>query len=306
MYHARTELAPYAQRPAQRRHWSVLAPGRGEGRTTGMSAATEWEPDRANLTALAETYKAQFHGADPFPHVIIDDFLPADVLHDVIDAYPGPDDATWGEFNTLREIKLALNDDTRMPRPVRNVLQQLNTQVALDFLETLTGISGLVADPHFTGGGLHQIRPGGVLKVHADFNIHRRLNLHRRLNAILYLNQDWEDSYGGHLELWDLEMTRAVQRVAPIANRLVVFETGETSWHGHPDPLTCPVDRTRRSMAWYYYTALSSAPTRSHTTRFQARPGETIRSPKDHIDHLVEQAKDRIRPLRDGFSKSSR
>jgi len=63
----------------------------------------------------------------------------------------------------------------------------------------LTGIDALVPDPHFEGGGLHQIEPGGHLKVHADFNRHPRTGLARRLNALIYLNRDWKPEYGGAL-----------------------------------------------------------------------------------------------------------
>ncbi len=80
------------------------------------------------------------------------------------------------------------------------------------------------------------------------------LRADRRLNVILYLNQDWPDEYGGHLELWDADMTHAVQRVAPVANRMVVFATSQTSYHGHPDLLAAPEGTFRRSLAWYFYT----------------------------------------------------
>src|SRR5438270_864536 len=88
-------------------------------------------------------------------------------------------------------------------RPVR-----LHSPAALSFVETLTGIRGLLPDPYFEGGGLHQIVSGGFLKVHADFNYHRKLNIDRRLNLIVYLNKDWREEYNGHLELWDRGMSR--------------------------------------------------------------------------------------------------
>jgi len=243
------------------------------------------------MNALADEYQEQFRTAEPFPHVVIDNFLPDEVIADLIASFPGPEDAEWYTFNDPRQIKLALNDEAQMPRPIRHVLQQMNGQVAVEFLERLTGIEGLVPDPHLHGGGLHQIRPGGVLKVHADFDMHPQLHLHRRLNAILYLNHEWDEAYGGALQLWNLDMTEAVRVVYPVANRLVVFATTDTSWHGHPDPLSCPPDRTRRSMAWYYYTAPTSERGDGHGTLFQARPHEHIRTP-------VERAKDLVRPLR--------
>ena len=175
------------------------------------------------------------------------------------------------------EVKLASNLDSQMGTATRQLLQQFNSSAMCGFLEKLTAIDGLVPDPHFVGGGLHQIQPGGFSKVHADFNWHNRLQLYRRLNLLLYLNDDWHEDYGGHLELWDRNMERCVQRVLPVANRCVIFSTTSTSYHGHPNPLTCPQGRTRKSMALYYYSSARDEEIQSdaHTTLFQVRPGST-------------------------------
>jgi len=146
----------------------------------------------------------------------------------------------------------------------------------LQFLETLTGIKGIVPDPYFVGGGLHQIKPGGKLGVHADFNHHEKLNLDRRINVLIYLNKDWKEEYGGHFELWNKEMTAAEQKILPLFNRCAIFSTTSTSFHGHPTPLSCPPDRTRKSIATYYYSNGRPAEEvgESHSTLFKARPGE--------------------------------
>ena len=150
----------------------------------------------------------------------------------------------------------------------------LNSSYFLTFLERLTGVDGLIADAHLRGGGLHEIRRGGKLDVHADFNYHKRIKLYRRLNLLLYLNQGWDEDWGGHLELWSRDMTRCVQRIAPVFNRAVIFDTSSHSYHGHPEPLECPETTSRKSMALYYYTVdcpddSDEAP---HTTVFQHVP----------------------------------
>ena len=229
--------------------------------------------ERKQLQPLAERLAPEFASARPFPHVVIDDFLPKDVLVSLIDSYDEASGA-WQEFDTRLEVKFAQRDEEAMPEAVRHVVQQFNGQVFLEFLSRLTGIPGLIADPGLVGGGMHQIAPGGLLKVHADFNEHPQLRVDRRLNALLYLNDNWDESYGGHLELWNSDMSARVHRIAPIANRLVVFSTTRRSFHGHPDPLTCPPGRYRRSLAWYYYTAPKPMFRFRHSTLFQARPGE--------------------------------
>ena len=233
--------------------------------------------DRTQMLALAADRAEEFKHGEPFPHVVIDDFLSPATLAELIAAFPGPDAVEWYTYDTKKEVKLALEDELLIPDPLVAVLRELNGQVFVEFLEQLTGIPGLIPDPHYRGGGLHQILPGGMLKLHADFDMHIRMKVHRRLNAILYLNEDWDDSYGGALELWDKEATRCVTSIAPLATRLMIFETTADSFHGHPDPLSCPEGRSRRSMAWYYYTALPADSDRTgRTPVWRERPGEKI------------------------------
>jgi hypothetical protein len=101
---------------------------------------------------------------------------------------------------------------------------------------------------------LHQILPGGLLKIHADFGKHPVLKLERRLNVLVYLNKDWKEEYQGHFELWNKELTECKVRIAPIFNRLALFTTNSVSYHGHPDALMCPETMSRKSIAMYYYT----------------------------------------------------
>jgi hypothetical protein len=95
------------------------------------------------------------------------------------------------------------------------------------------------------------------------------------------MNEDWDESYGGHFELWDIGMKGAVKRILPLFNRMAIFSTTSTSYHGHPDVLTCPPDRTRKSLALYYYT--NGRPEEeindAHLTLFRERP-QDIGKPK--------------------------
>jgi Rps23 Pro-64 3,4-dihydroxylase Tpa1-like proline 4-hydroxylase len=235
-----------------------------------------FEPER--LRGLADNNRQAYASADPFPHVVIDDFLPSEVLDELLAEFPAPQQADWQAFDSPTERKLAAEDDSVMGDATKHLLGELNSAAAIDFLERLTGIEGLVPDPHFVGGGLHQIERGGHLKVHVDFNRHPRTGLERRLNLLVYLNRDWREEYGGALELWSRGMRSCEARILPLFNRCVVFSTTAVSFHGHPEPLNCPEDRTRKSLALYYYSG-DRAPLEqhdSHNTRWRARPGEAI------------------------------
>ena len=237
------------------------------------------------LDDLATKYREAYAQANPFPHIIIDDFLPKSILEQVLEEFPKPTSIDWQKFNAPAEKKLASTSELQMGEATRLLLYQLNSSTFINFLEKLTGISGIIPDPHFVGGGLHQIERGGFLKVHADFNKHVRLNLDRRLNLLLYLNKDWQEEYGGHLELWTRDMSRCEKKILPIFNRCVVFSTTDFSYHGHPNPLNCPAYMTRKSLALYYYS--NGRPPEeireTHSTLFQARPGEKFVKEKDKV-----------------------
>src|SRR3954452_25043353 len=246
-----------------------------------QSTSTDFRFEREQLTALAEDRREAYASAQPYPHAVFEDFLPEGVLDSVLAEFPSPKGADWVAFDSATERKLATKDDAIMGPATRRLLAELNSATFIDFLERLTGIDGLIPDPHFVGGGLHQIERGGHLKVHADFNRHPRTGLERRLNVLIYLNRDWKDEYGGAFELWNRDMTSCEERVFPYFNRCVVFSTTSTSYHGHPEPLNCPDGETRKSIALYYYTKDRPAEEKSeaHNTLFQARPGEDIAAP---------------------------
>jgi hypothetical protein len=265
-----------------------------EGRVETVADAFRF--DRDELIRLADEKREQYASAAPFPHIVMDDFLPEEVLDQVLAEFPSPDQ-DWFAFDSPLERKLASKDDSVMGPATRGLLWAFNSPIFCEFLERLTGIEKLVPDAHFEGGGLHQIVRGGHLKVHADFNRHPKNDLERRLNVLLYLNRDWKDEYGGALELWSRDMARREARILPYFNRCVVFSTTSTSYHGHPDPLTCPEGETRKSMALYYYTKERPAQedAETHNTLFQARPGEELPEPAPEPDPPPPPARERVK-----------
>jgi len=203
-----------------------------------------------------QTLQPQYVSATPFPHIVLDGLFDDGDLDRVLRDFPSPDAMRWVRFDNANEKKLGFFHESSSITPaVRSFLDAMNGFEMLRFLEQLTGIDGLIPDPYFGGGGLHQIEPGGFLKVHADFNVHPKLRLDRRLNMLVYLNKDWREEYGGHLELWDADARTCRKRILPLFNRTVVFSTSDTSYHGHPHPLASPPGVTRKSVSLYYYTA---------------------------------------------------
>jgi Rps23 Pro-64 3,4-dihydroxylase Tpa1-like proline 4-hydroxylase len=230
------------------------------------------------LEALAQAKAEEYKANQPYPHIYFDNFLPVEVAEAALRDFPEPKEVDWLAYRDVNQHKkLAFDAVEKLPPSIRDVLHFLNTRPMLKFLEALTGIQSVLPDPNYAGGGLHQIRPGGLLEVHADFSYHKGLRLDRRINVLIYLNKDWKEEYGGHFELWDREVKRAEKKILPIFNRCAIFSTTSVSFHGHPVPLACPPDRNRKSIATYYYS--NGRPeedpelTHKHEVAFQQRPG---------------------------------
>jgi hypothetical protein len=210
--------------------------------------------DPRRLGLILKREGLHYRTADPFPHVVIDDFLVPALLQHVTTEFAAMDRSDWRRSNSAHERKLSTEDESRFGPFTAKVVAALNSGMFLTFLERLTGISGLIADPYLRGGGLHEIEPGGKLGVHADFNFYERLKVYRRLNLLLYLNSSWQDAWGGHLELWTADCRTKMKSIGPVFNRAVIFDTSNKSYHGHPHPLACPDGESRKSLALYYYT----------------------------------------------------
>ena len=217
--------------------------------------------DYEKLFQLADGHNTDYASAAPFPHIVLEDFVPAQYFEKVLAAFPAPETTNeWRKIHAqsqgqdMQFNKLGLALEQLFDPVIRNLLWEMNSGSFLSFLEQLTGIGNLLPDPSLRGGGLHQVLPGGMLGVHADFTRHPVYQLDRRLNILLYLNKNWQDEYGGHLELWDREISHCVKRIRPNFGRCVIFNTDATSFHGHPEALTCPEGMTRKSIALYYYT----------------------------------------------------
>lgn len=208
------------------------------------------------LMELAAQNDRDYVHANPFPHIYFNNFFNPDALRTVLQEFPELGEKQEDiHYSNPNENKYASKGEHRMGTHSKSFIHALNSQSFLEFLQTLTDIKEtLIPDPYLEGGGFHQIKSGGYLKIHTDFHKHKLMNLDRRINALIFLNENWKEEYGGHLELWERDMSKCAVKIAPLFNRLAIFSTTDYSWHGHPDPLSCPPDRNRKSIALYYYT----------------------------------------------------
>ena len=200
---------------------------------------------------------SEFKQAKPFPHLVLDDFLNL-TPHEMAGAYPAPDWPYWNKRNDFYQSgKMYFRDTDNIQPLISSMFYELSAPPFLRFLESISGIDGLIPDPYYEGGGLHCSRPEGVLMPHTDFHYYHRLKLYRRINLLLYLNPVWEESFGGCLELWKKGTKQPEKLVVPKWGTCVIFRTDDHSVHGFSTPIK--QGHWRCSIALYYYSSQEAA-----------------------------------------------
>ena len=246
--------------------------------------------DHDQMQALALQHAESFKNAKPFRHTYIDNFLPDDIANMLADEFPGAGDIPWergGDRATLQTMhKLGHSNEQQFAPLTRHVMHEFNSSTFIRFMTTLSGQAGLITDPHFRGCGLHSTGRGGKLMIHADKSRHPNKKVDQVFNMIYFLNRDWKEEWGGHLELWDKQLTQCEAKIAPVFNRAAFFLTGTNTYHGHPHPLECPEDRRRNSLAVYYYL-------------IERQKSENYEGWRNFVDWMPTTEDEKSRPLRE-------
>jgi hypothetical protein len=251
-----------------------------------------------NLDAVDQRFAAEstkYQTAQPFPHIAMQDVFDLDTLRAINAEFPSSHEMAGRFSGEIEGGKFTETNWAKFGPVTQSFIAACNSGPFLHSLSKLTGIDGLIADPYLSGGGQHQTGRGGRLKVHSDFNVHPFLNLTRRLNMLVYLNEGWQEEWGGSLELWDIDMTRAEVKIPPVMGQVAIFTTSDISFHGLPDPLECPDGTYRRSLAFYYFTADATTPEPRSTLwkerpneDFLSRPSARIRTAAGHARRAVQ------------------
>jgi len=250
--------------------------------------------DMGSLRGQLPEHARSYAVAHPFPHIVVDDVLTPEAFALAVKEFPGIDDEFWRGYLHVNEAKYCnVYPDTWSPA-LQDVARALTSPEFAAYLGDLTGIEGLLPDWSMDGGGLHQTLRGGHLNIHTDFSTHHvHKNWARRVNILLYLNEDWDQGWGGQLELWDKDVTACQGTVTPKGNRMLVFTTSHLSYHGHPDGLDCPEGVARRSMALYYFTEEQHTVRRS--THYVARPEDGLKKFAIAADRKLVDVYDRMK-----------
>lgn len=228
------------------------------------------------LDALLNSGRQLFMSAQPYEHIIIDNFLREESYNEILSALPSPRLNQRSSDYIFAKNKFENPVFDANAQVLRELRQELIGERFQSFLKSIYDMDVFI-DAEFMGGGLHQGGSGSFLDMHADFSRHPVHNEWvRELNVLLYLNQGYEESWGGHLEMRNAR-TGSVGRVAPLGNRMVIMLTKEYTLHGY-NPIKFPTGRYRTSIAAYAYTQntdFESVPDRS--TLWEPQSGGVVK-----------------------------
>src|SRR3984893_6263738 len=227
----------------------------------------------SRLRSLSRQYRENA----PVPHLLLKDFLNRETARLGASDLPRNSEEALTHYQNQDDNRLGIAQRALLLTPLGQLTDELSSPEFTAWLSELTGITGLLPGPALEGAGLHQSGRGGVLNVHTDFSHHHYIeDWRRRINLILYLNEGWQEAWGGAIELWDQQMRAWVAKYAPLFNQALIFNTDERSFHGFPEPLSCPAGSSRRSLALYYYTLEQNARGAVRSTDYRSRPGDGI------------------------------
>jgi hypothetical protein len=197
-----------------------------------------------------------FWRAQPYPHLIIDDFLTPEFfnyLHG--EKYEEPILTYEHDRSQIERRKKTSN----LPfNPVQNYVKDKlsNYSTGVNPLKYLLDIKALfpLTDFNHTFQIFHRSTTGARLGLHVDHShiMDRSFDYVHILNCIYYSHEVWEDSWGGELIL--MRGVKGEQKlIQPRPNRLVIFLHTSDSFHGVA-PVTCPEHIQRESVYMDYYT----------------------------------------------------
>lgn len=218
-----------------------------------------------------------FSQAQPFKHVVIDDFFTPSFCQSLLDQFPAFNSKDAIDENQSLGKKAVVQTIGQIGDAYQQLDNLVQSEGFLKWVEDVTGISDLIYDPHYIGGGTHNNLNGQELDPHVDFTHHPLTTHHRRLNLIVYLNHQWESSWGGNIEFHKNPRLSPdkdqITSVLPLFNRAVIFETHNHSWHGFK-PIQFPQEQkhlSRKSFALYYYTHKRQQDIEPHSTIYVER-----------------------------------
>lgn len=225
------------------------------------------------LNAEKESLKLQFDASkDKIGYFYIDNILPVDIVTEIHNQFPSPEDMTLKK--SLREYKHVAAQMNKYNPILEEAIYAFQDEEIVSLVRDICGIDDLYPDKKLYAGGISAMHKDQFLNPHLDNSHDKDRNRWRVLNLLYYVSPDWKDENGGHLELWPNGLDQSQTVVHSKCNRLIVMATHQASWHS-VSPVTA--DASRQCVSNYYFSDSPLQTTDSfHVTTFRGRPEQKL------------------------------
>lgn len=210
-----------------------------------------------NWTKNIEELKKQFKEAQPYEHIVINNFLEESYAEKLHELFP-KEHSTWHKYENPLEVKSTFDNIELLPEELKNYFYYLSSNELLNLISELTDIKSLEYDEYLHGAGLHSHTRYGRLNIHLDYEKHPFSGKERRINIILFISKNWNPEWNGANELWNKDVTKCISKTNVVFNSAIIFKTNDISWHGVPEKIMCPENIFRNSLAYYYVSPLKT------------------------------------------------
>lgn len=225
------------------------------------------------LKEQQEDLKQQYQSGHRISSFVLDDLLDPDLALAIYQAFPPKE--TMRIRKTLREYKYVAAQMDRYSPLLEEIIYAFQDERVLSAISEIVGISTLLPDEYLYAGGLSSMGKGNFLNPHLDNSHDKDKENYRALNLLYYVTPEWQEDFGGNLELWDQGPKGPNRTIVSRFNRLAVMVTHQASWHS-VSPVT--VDKVRCCVSNYYFSPVPiGSDAYSHVTTFRGRPEQRLR-----------------------------
>ena len=198
----------------------------------------------------------------------LDNLLPEDLAIQIYKAFPEPDEMVLKK--SMREDKYVAAQMDKYNPILEEIIYAFQDSKIVKLVSEICGLKDILPDDNLYAGGISMMGHKQFLNPHLDNSHDKDRSLWRVLNLLYYVTPDWEEQYGGNLELWPTGLKTNQITVHSKFNRLAVMATHSKSLHS-----VSPVNYEgfRCCVSNYYFSKEPLKQTDSfHVTSFRGRP----------------------------------
>ena len=227
-----------------------------------------------NLNAHKEQIKKTYqNSSSSIGYFFIDDLLPEAIAKSIYDAFPKPEETILKR--SIREHKHVAAQMNEYNPLLEEAIFAFQDKSIVNFFKEVCNVNSLFPDENLYAGGVSMMAKDNFLNPHLDNSHDKDRNHWRVFNLLYYVTPNWEENYGGNLEIWPEGVSGKPLTITSKFNRLAVMATHNKSWHSVSK---VEVDKVRCCVSNYYFSEKPLSQSDSfHVTSFRGRPEERLK-----------------------------